>query len=97
MADAVEADHHGIPSFRARGKIFCTIHVKQPRLMVKLDPEDQRNLVEAHPGVVEAVPGFWGRKGSTFVAYDQADGRLIETLLRMAHARVTTATTTARR
>jgi hypothetical protein len=86
--EAVEADHHGVPSFRVRGKIFCTIHREPPRLMVKLDPEDQRNLAEAHPGVVEAVPGYWGRKGSTFVDYGRADGALIETLLAMAWRRV---------
>ena len=85
---ATGADHHGLPSFRVRGKIFCTIHAEPPRLMVKLDPEDQRNLSEAHPGVVEAVPGYWGRKGSTFVAYQQADPDLIGTLLDMAWANV---------
>ena len=88
LPEAVEADHHGIPSFRVRGKIFCTIHAETPRLMVKLDPEDQRNLAEAHPGVVEAVPGYWGRKGSTFVDYRRADEPLIRTLLDMAWANV---------
>ena len=88
LPESVEADHHGIPSFRVRGKIFCTIHTETPRMMVKLDPEDQRNLAEAHPGVVEAVPGYWGRKGSTFVSYQQADRALIETLLDMAWAKV---------
>ncbi len=83
---AVEADHHGIPSFRVGGRIFATIHLKEPRLMVKLDPEDQHNLAEAHPDVVTPVPGSWGRKGSTFVAYRDADAELIATLLAMAHA-----------
>ena len=88
LPEAAEADHHGIPSFRVRGKIFCTLHLETPRLMVKLDPEDQRNLAEAHPGVVEAVPGYWGRKGSTFVAYDTAAEELVRTLLDMAWANV---------
>ena len=88
LPEAVEADHHGMPSFRVRGKIFSTIHVAHPRMMVKLDPEDQRNLAEAHPGVVEPVPGYWGRKGSTFVWYEKADDALIATLLQMAHAGV---------
>jgi len=88
LPEAVEADHHGIPSFRVAGKIFCTIHLDRPRMMVKLDPEDQRNLAEAHPGVVEPVPGYWGRKGSTFVAYQRADAALIATLLRMAWTNV---------
>jgi len=86
LTDAVEADHHGMPSFRVGGRIFSTIHQAHPRMMVKLDPEDQRNLAEAHPGVVEPVPGYWGRKGSTFVWYERADAALVATLLAMAHA-----------
>jgi len=97
MPGAAEADHHGIPSFRVRARIFCTIHLAPPRLMVKLDPEDQRSLAEAHPDVIEAVSGYWGRKGSTFVAYEHADGPLIDALLRMAHANVTPARTKSRR
>ena len=88
LPESVEADHHGIASFRVRGKIFCTINVATPRMMVKLDPEDQRNLAGAHAGVVEAVPGYWGRKGSTFVAYQRADPALIQMLLDMAWANV---------
>jgi hypothetical protein len=97
LPEAIEADHHGMPSFRVAGKIFCTIHVQHPRMMAKLDPEDQHNLAEAHPGVVEAVPGYWGRKGSTFVAYERADVALIETLLQMAYARVAPARLKPRR
>ena len=88
LPEAVEADHHGMPSFRVRGKIFSTIHLAHPRMMVKLDPEDQHNLAEGHPGVVEPVPGYWGRRGSTFVWYDKADEALIAMLLQMAHAGV---------
>ncbi len=88
LPEAVEADHHGVPSFRVAGKIFCTVHVDHPRMMVKLDPEDQANLAQGHPGVVAPVPGYWGRKGSTFVAYERADAALIETLLKMAYANV---------
>jgi len=87
LPEAAEADHHGAPSFRVRGKIFCTLRPAPPRLMVKLDPEDQRNLAEAHPGLVEPVPGYWGRKGSTFVDYKRAGLALIETLLAMAWRR----------
>jgi len=84
LPEAVEADHHGMPSFRVAGKIFSTIHVAHPRMMVKLDPEDQRNLTEGHPGVIEPVPGYWGRKGSTFIWYEAADPGLIESLLKLA-------------
>jgi hypothetical protein len=88
LPETVEADHHGMASFRVAGKIVCTIHNDQPRMMVKLDAEDQHNLAAAHPGVVEPVPGYWGRKGSTFVRYEQADEALLRMLLWMAWTNV---------
>jgi hypothetical protein len=84
LPEAAEADHHGFPSFRVAGKIFATLRRDPARLMVKLDPEDQRNLSEGHPGVIMPVPGYWGRKGSTFVDYEVADEALLRTLLRLA-------------
>jgi hypothetical protein len=51
---------------------------------VKLDPEDQANLAAGHPGVVEPVPGYWGRKGSTFVSLSPADQAFVAQLIRMA-------------
>lgn len=97
LPEAVEAPHFDTASFRVNGKIFCTIHVQHPRIMVKLDPEDQRNLTQAHPGVVEPVPGGWGRGGATFVDYEKADLAVIETLLRMAYVKVTTSRPKRRR
>ena len=84
LPHADEADHHGMPSFRVAGKIFCTIHQSHPRIMVKLAGEDQGNLIAGHPGVIEAVPGYWGRKGATFVWYEKADAAMIAMLLRLA-------------
>ena len=88
LPEAIEADHHGMPSFRVAKKIFSSIHLAHPRMMVKLDPEDQRNLSEAHAGVVEPVPGGWGRHGSTFVYFERADAALVAALLRMAYVNV---------
>jgi len=88
LPDAVEEDHHGFPSVRVRGKIFCTLRREPHRLMVKLDAEDQHNFCQAHPGVIEPVPGYWGRKGATFVRYDLIDEALASTLLRVAWAKV---------
>jgi hypothetical protein len=88
LPDTVEADHFGMASFRVAKKILCTIHVDQPRMMVKLEAEDQHNLTVAHPGVIEPVPGAWGRHGSTFVWYEKADEALVRTLLWMAWTKV---------
>jgi len=88
LPEAVEMDHHGFPSFRVVGKIFATLRRQPGPLMVKLDPEDQRNLAEGRPGLITPVPGYWGRKGSTFVNYVEADEELLRSLLRLAWAGV---------
>ena len=89
LPGAVEQDHHGAPSFRVGGKIFCTLGMASPRMMVKLDPEDQRNFCDAYPEWIAPVPGYWGRKGSTYIDYGGAENTLIETLLKLAWSRVT--------
>jgi len=84
LPEAVEMDHHGFPSFRVAGKIFATLRAEPPRLMVKLDGEDQANLCAAHPRAIAPVPGYWGRKGSTFVDYEAIDEATARMLLRLA-------------
>ena len=87
LPEVYEADHHGMASFRVNKKVFSTLR-EAPRMMVKLDPEDQLNLSAAHPGVIEPVPGYWGRNGSTMVSFDQLDEALVATLLKMAWSSV---------
>ncbi|MGH7024981.1 MAG: MmcQ/YjbR family DNA-binding protein [Caulobacteraceae bacterium] len=82
LPEASEEDHFGAPSFRVRGKIFATL--RPGRLTVKLASEDQHNLCQANPEAISPVPGYWGRKGSTFVDPDRIDDGLAETLLRLA-------------
>jgi len=94
LSDVVEADHHGAPSFRIRGRIFCTVRAEPARLMVKLDPEDQHNLCAAHEASMAPVPGYWGTKGATFVDLSQVDEAFADMLLRLALA---TASSTAPR
>jgi hypothetical protein len=88
LPEASEVDHHGFPSFRVAGKIFCTLREDRSRLMVKLTPEHQHNFVETYPEAIEPVPGYWGRKGSTFVDFSALDRTLIATLLDLAWAGV---------
>jgi hypothetical protein len=96
LPEAVEMDHHGFPSFRVRGKIFCTVRADPARLMVKLPPEDQHNLCGGFPGIVSAVPGYWGSKGATFVDLAQADEDLAVMLLRLAWTNIAPKTLRAR-
>lgn len=84
LPGVAEMDHHGAPSFRVGGKIFSTVRPDGSRLMVKLGPEDQENLCEAHPDAITPVPGYWGRKGATYVALDHVDAGLAQMLLALA-------------
>ena len=86
LPEAYEEPHFDIPSFRVAKKIFCTIHVKEPRIMLKLDPEDQHNLADGE--AIEPVPGYWGRGGATFVWYEKLAPERLPGLMRMAWANV---------
>jgi hypothetical protein len=88
LPEATEGDHFGSPSFRVAGKIFCTVGLEQPAMDFKLDPEDQANLTAAHPGMVEPVDGYWGRKGWTYVWYEKAERPFIEMLIRLSWSNV---------
>jgi predicted DNA-binding protein (MmcQ/YjbR family) len=86
MPEAYEAPHFDIASFRVNKKIFCTSHVKEPRIMLRLDPEDQHNLSDG--AAIEPVPGPWGKTGSTFVWYEKLAAERLPGLMRMAWAQV---------
>lgn len=86
LPEAYEAPHFDMASFRVGKKIFCTIHTQAPRIMLRLDPEDQRNLSDGE--VITPVPGYWGRNGSTFVDYRRLAPERLPGLMRMAWATV---------
>jgi hypothetical protein len=86
MPEAYEEPHFDIPSFRVNKKIFCTIHLKAPRIMLKLDREDQLNLSDGE--MIEPVPGKWGEQGSTFVWFEKLPAWRLPELMRMAWANV---------
>jgi predicted DNA-binding protein (MmcQ/YjbR family) len=86
LPEAYEEPHFEMASFRVAKKIFCTIHVKEPRIMLKLDPEDQANLSDGE--VIAPVPGTWGRRGATFVYYEKLAPERLPDLMRTAWANV---------
>jgi predicted DNA-binding protein (MmcQ/YjbR family) len=85
---AEEAPHFEATSFRVKGKIFATMGEDEGRMTLKLDPEDQHNLVESNPDAIAAVEGYWGRSGWTTVIYGTLEPEFVTALLRMAWARV---------
>ncbi len=85
LPEAVEQDHHGMPSFRVAGKIFATL------------PDDRHVRVMAAEGDILAAVAedpaacsefWWGsRLACVVVRLAVADPRLVEELLADAWAR----------
>jgi len=67
LPEAAEAPHNGRPSFRVRGKIFCVLHPKDKRAVLKLSEVDQSVFDDYNPSVFHPVEGAWGRQGWTVV------------------------------
>ena len=79
LPEAVEADHHGRPSFRVADRIFATLW-DEGHLNVMLDEAGIHTAVQAHPAVCEEF--WWGRRlRAAQVHIDVADEVLIGELL----------------
>ena len=89
LPGVAQADHFAAPSFGVKGKAFAILR-EEGRVTLKLDPEDQANLMLARPGVVEPVSGGGARvekaarQGWSFVRYELCDAAEMERLLRLA-------------
>jgi hypothetical protein len=59
LPEATEQDHHGLPSFRVRNKIFATVP-DDAHLRVMLDPDMARAVAETDPETFEQL--WWGKK-----------------------------------
>lgn len=79
LPDAIEADHHGRPSFRVDGKIFATVRDAH-HLNVMLDEAGILTAVAANPDVCAEV--WWGKRLSAVrVTLDSAHAELVADLL----------------
>src|SRR5215475_9659057 len=85
FAEVTEEDHHGIPSFRVRGKIFATVpDADHVRLM--FEPDVARLIVRADPDICEEL--WWGKRLSgVTVRLGRADHRRFTDLLEDAWRR----------
>ena len=73
LEGATEGSHMAHPDFRANGRIFATLHSGDESGMVKLTPDEQRELMRRHPRMFEPSSGAWGRQGCTNVRLAAAD------------------------
>jgi len=80
-----EGAHMNHPDFRVGGKIFATLgYPDREHGMVILPPEEQAQLVRAHPKVFALGKGAWGKKGCTIVRLEAADKATLQSALKMA-------------
>jgi hypothetical protein len=84
MEGAIERAHMGHPDFRVNGRIFATLHSNDQWGMVKVLPEEQRELMRTHPQVFVPSSGAWGRQGCTNVRLDSADPASVRGALLLA-------------
>jgi hypothetical protein len=87
MPGAIERAHMGHPDFRASGRIFATLHSNDEFGMVKVAPEEQRELMRTHRKVFTPSSGAWGRQGCTNVRLDAADEGAVRGALVLAWER----------
>ncbi len=90
LPEAHDEPHFESTSFRVKGKIFATMDpaFADGSFVLKLDPEDQHNLVEGHAGAVVPVDGYWGRSGWTRVQTKDLAADDLAGFLRMAWFKV---------
>jgi hypothetical protein len=87
LPQAVEMIHRRDPSFRVNMRIFCLMPAGEPRVTLKLDRDDQLNMIEGHPGVVTPAR-LYSHHGWTYVRLEKADEALVRTLLSLAWTHV---------
>jgi hypothetical protein len=79
LPEAIEADHHGRPSFRVDAKIFATLP-DETHMNVMLDEPGIRTAVQAHPAA--CAERWWGeRLAAVGVDLERADPALLSELL----------------
>jgi hypothetical protein len=79
LSEAVQADHHGRPSFRVNGKIFATLP-DPDHMNVMLDEPGIRTAVQSHPNA--CAERWWGKRlAAVTVDLERADASLLSELL----------------
>ena len=84
LEGAEEGSHMGAADFRVGGRIFATLHPDMKFGMVKLTPDQQRELVASRPEAYEPEKGAWGLQGYTAVRLSAADEESVGEALTLA-------------
>jgi hypothetical protein len=79
LPETTEQDHHGMPSFRVRGKILATVPDDE-HIRVMLAEDEIRAVVAEYPD--SCAPFYWGKKlACVVVSLASATQSVLEELL----------------
>lgn len=79
LPEVAESDHHGMGSYRVRGKIFATVPDDE-HVRVMADEPEILAAVAAHPDACE--PYYWGKRlACVVVTLAAVEGRVLRELL----------------
>ena len=81
LPETTEHAHMDHPDFRVRGRIFATLHPKEPWGMVRLTPVQQRHYARSAPKSFVPVNGAWGARGATYVVLRHASAASVRRAL----------------
>ena len=87
LPETCERPHRRVPTFWVGGRIFCMMRPGEAHITLKLDRDDQLNMIDGHPQAVQ--PGrLYSHHGWTFVFPDRTDEELLSMLLELAWTHV---------
>jgi hypothetical protein len=86
LEGATEVVHVDRPAFRTKRKIFATLPPGEEAVNLMFDVPTQEFFVEQTSGVIEPLPGGWGRMGMSRCDLKAADETLVHSALKAAHA-----------
>ena len=90
LPGVIASSHFRHPDFRVRNKIFATLGYPDPHWgMVKLTPEQQKELLRLAPETFRPAAGAWGRRGGTLVLLSGARTATLGPILRRAWENIT--------
>ncbi|MBE7505202.1 MAG: MmcQ/YjbR family DNA-binding protein [Planctomycetia bacterium] len=86
LPEAVEGSHMDHPDFRVGGKIFAALYPRDGKTwgMLKLKPDQQRQMVKTNPETFAPIPGGWGKGGATQVCLAKAKAPAVRSAMIMA-------------
>jgi hypothetical protein len=87
LPETCERPHRRKPTFWVNGRIFCILQPGEGYVVVKLEREDQLNMIEGHPEAV-APARLYSHHGWTNFDPEQAGPDLTALILRLAWTHV---------